>query len=65
MAVLNRAGVRIVQMGGVFTIGVWSDVDGPEVRAALRTLHMHELPLRYLDEDGIPESYKTSKKENR
>jgi hypothetical protein len=36
-AVLNRAGVRIMALEGGATIGVWSDLDGPEVRAALRT----------------------------
>ena len=34
-AVLNRAGVRIMALEGGATIGVWSDLDGPEVRAAL------------------------------
>lgn len=48
-AVLNRAGVRIMQLAGAATIGVWRDLDGPEVRAALRTLGSDGLPVRYLD----------------
>ena len=42
-AVLNRAGVRIMQLDGAAIIGVWSDLDGPEVRAALRTLELDRL----------------------
>ncbi len=39
-AVQNRAGVRIMALEGGATIGVWSDLDGPEVRAALRTFRI-------------------------
>src|ERR1039458_2998266 len=35
--VLNRAGVRLMQLDGVTTIGIWSDLDGPGIRKALRT----------------------------
>lgn len=35
--VLNRAGVGIMWLESELTIGLWSDLDGPEVRAALRT----------------------------
>lgn len=34
--VLGRAGVRFMALEGGVTIGIWSDLDGPEVRAALR-----------------------------
>jgi hypothetical protein len=44
--VLNRAGIRIMALEGGATIGVWSDLDGPEVRAALRTFGSDRLPLR-------------------
>lgn len=57
-AVLNRAGVRIMALDGGATIGVWSDMDGPEVRAALRTFGSDRLPLRYLDGAGVPMRYK-------
>jgi hypothetical protein len=33
-AVLNASGTRIVLLSSVATIGVWNDLDGPEVRAA-------------------------------
>ncbi|MCE5308531.1 MAG: hypothetical protein LLG20_12910 [Acidobacteriales bacterium] len=57
-AILNRAGVRLTALEGGATIGVWSDLDGPEVRAALRTFGSDRLPLRYLDGAGIPMRYK-------
>jgi hypothetical protein len=61
--VLNRAGVRIMALEGGATIGVWSDWDGPEVRAALRAFGSHRLPLRYLDGAGIPMRYKSRRVE--
>jgi hypothetical protein len=62
-AVLNRAGVRIMALEGGATIGVWSDLDGPEVRAALRTLGSDRLPVRYLDGAGVPMRYKVRRVE--
>jgi len=52
-ALLNRTGVRIMRIDAVTTIGVWSDLDGPEIRAALRTLGHGLLPVRYLE--GVPD----------
>jgi len=57
-AVLNQVGVRIMALETGATIGVWSDLDGPEVRAALRTFGSDSLPVRYLDGAGIPIRYK-------
>ena len=57
-AVLNRAGVRIMQLDGVTTIGIWSDLDGPEVRKALRVYGSDRLPIRYLEGAAIPMRYK-------
>jgi hypothetical protein len=57
-AVLNRAGVRIMQIDGVTTIGIWSDLDGPEIRKTLRTFGSGQLPVRYLDGVGVPTRYK-------
>ncbi len=57
-AALKRAGVRIMALEGGATIGVWSDMDGPEVRAALRTFGSDRLPVRYLDGAGVPMRYK-------
>jgi hypothetical protein len=57
-ALLNQSFVRIMRLDGVFTVGVWSDLDGANIRAALRTLDMDHLPVRYLDGAGIPLRYK-------
>jgi hypothetical protein len=57
-AVLNRAGVRIMQLDGVTTIGIWSDLDGSEIRRALRTFGSNQLPVRYLDGASVPARYK-------
>jgi hypothetical protein len=62
-AALNRAGVRIIALEGGATIGLWSDLDGPEVRAALRTFGSDRLPVRYLDGAGIPVRYKVRRVE--
>ena len=56
--VLNLAGVRIMALEAGATIGVWSDLDGPEIRGALKTLKMDDLPVRYLDGVGVPLRYK-------
>lgn len=61
--VLNRSGVRIMAIEGGATIGVWSDLDGPEVRAALRAFASDGLPLRYLDGAGVPMRYKVRRVE--
>jgi hypothetical protein len=56
--VLKNAGVRIMVLEGGVTIGVWSDLDGWEVRSALRAFGADQLPVRYLDGTGIPLRYK-------
>ena len=63
--VLNNAGVRIMRIYDGTAIGVWSDLDGLEIRAALRTLEMDCLPVRHLDEDDIPNKYKYRKLDER
>ena len=57
-AVLNRAGVRLMKLDGITTIGIWSDLDGPEVRKALRVFGSDGLPIRYLDGAAVPMRYK-------
>jgi hypothetical protein len=57
-AALSRTGVRLMELAGGTTIGVWSDLDGPEVRAALGIFGSENLPVRYLDGSGIPERFK-------
>jgi len=62
-AVLNRAGVRIMRLETGATIGVWSDLDGPELRAALHSMGADHLPIRYLDGAGVPMRYKVRRVE--
>lgn len=57
-AVLNRTGVRLMQLDGVTTIGIWSGLDGPELRKALRTFGSDRLPIHYLDGADVPMRYK-------
>ena len=57
-AILNRVGVRIMALEGGAAIGVWSDLNNPEVRAALRTFGSDAPPVRYLDGAGVPMRYK-------
>jgi hypothetical protein len=47
-----------MRLDGAVTIAVWSDLDGPEVRAAVLTFGLDGLPFRYLDGAGIPMRYK-------
>ena len=56
--VLNRSGCRIMQLEGGLTIGIWSDLDGPEIRGALRVLEADQLPVQYLDSPRTPLRYK-------
>jgi hypothetical protein len=59
-AALAKAGVRLMRIDGADYVGIWSDLDGPEVRPALRTYGSHELPVRYLDGD-VPMRFKLRK----
>src|SRR5215831_10380507 len=56
-AVLGWAGVRLIQIGGVMHVGIWSDLDSPVIRAALHIFDSSK-PLLYLDAAGIPPRYK-------
>ena len=62
-ALLNRAGVRIMRIDGATVIGIWSDLEGPEIRAGLLTLGSERLPVRYLDGADIPMRYKARRPE--
>jgi hypothetical protein len=57
-AVLTKAGIRLMRIDGVDMVGIWSDLDGPEIRAALRVYGSDRLAVRYLDGDGIPMKFK-------
>jgi hypothetical protein len=51
---LNRRGVITRLLHGISTLLIPSDRDGPAVRLAIRILGLDDMPLRYLDADGIP-----------
>jgi hypothetical protein len=58
-ALLNRTGARMVVFAaGDEATGIWSDLDGPEVRAAIQTLGRDDLPVVYLDSPRCPNHYK-------
>jgi hypothetical protein len=56
--VLNSTGARIMALKLGPAIGVWSDLDTPEVRSALRVLRLDQLPLRFLDGPAVQMRYK-------
>jgi hypothetical protein len=56
--VLGAAGVHLMELDGVPTVGVWSDLDGPEIREALKIRESGNWPVRYLDGEGIPARHK-------
>jgi hypothetical protein len=55
-AIMNRTGCRLMELDGRVTIGIWADLDGPEIRAAIRAFG--NPPVKYLDSAGIPQRYK-------
>ena len=56
--VLAESGVRLIGGDhGVDYAGIWSDLDGPEVRAAIAVFHSDGVPIRYLDGD-VPMRFK-------
>ena len=64
VAVLNAAGVRLMRLDGVLTVGVWSGSAGLEVQA-LRVLEMDQLGVRPLEDTGIPDRYKVCRIQER
>jgi hypothetical protein len=62
LALMNASGSRIVALeAGTRCVGVWSDQDGPHIRAALHVLGMDGLEVRYLDGPNVPLRYKVRK----
>ena|SRR5215471_410023 len=53
-AVLADAGLRLTQLDGVMTIGIWSSLDSPGLRAALRVFRSEQAPVCYLDAPNVP-----------
>jgi len=56
--VFRLNGVRHLVLNGVPVLGLWSDLDGPHLRAAIRILGNQNVPVRYLDGPGIPMRFK-------
>ena len=57
--ILNAAGVRFLDLEGVRVVGVWSDRDGVEVRAALLATGAAGVPVKYLDAPDVPDRFKS------
>jgi hypothetical protein len=56
---LSESGVRLTELDGVFTIGIWSDLDSPTLRAAIRMFHPEGMPrIAYLDGPSVPTQFK-------
>jgi hypothetical protein len=53
-ALLGRVGMRLMNLDGEDVVGLWSDMDGPEVRAALAVFHPDGGRFAYLDGNDIP-----------
>lgn len=58
MRLLNLAGCRIMRTDSGFQIGVWQDLDGPELRGAIRAVGMGEHPIVHLESADVPLPYK-------
>jgi hypothetical protein len=56
--VLRLNGVRHFYLAGRPVNGIWSDLDAPHIREALRILGNQDIEVRYLDGPGIPLRYK-------
>ncbi len=44
---------------GVLTIGIWSDLDTPELRSHFKTLGLESLPILHLECPQVSIEYKT------
>jgi hypothetical protein len=53
-ALLQRRHVSTVRVNGISTLVIRSDRDGPAVRLAIQLLELSNVPVRYVDGDGIP-----------
>jgi len=58
LRLLNLSGARILRHYSEFRIGVWEDLDGPELRAAIATVGMSELRIVHLESAEVPLRYK-------
>jgi hypothetical protein len=57
MRLLNLTGCRIIRNESVLEIGVWEDLDGVEIRQALRTVGLDAHPIVHLESAGVDLRY--------
>lgn len=55
---MNITGCRIIRDGEQLLVGVWSDLDGLDIRAAIRGLGMQSLRVVHLESSDVPVDYK-------
>lgn len=65
LRLLNLAGVRIIRRGSDLQIGVWEELDGVEIRQALRTVGLDAHPVVHLESPGIDFRYKVRRTPDR
>ena len=54
---LSRCGVRLIELDGVMSAGIWSWLNSIILREAIATFSP-DAPILYLDGNGIPDRYK-------
>ncbi|MGI9074289.1 MAG: hypothetical protein ACR2JB_23920 [Bryobacteraceae bacterium] len=58
MQLLNLCGVRIMRYDSELRLGMWEDLDGPELRHAIAAVGMHELRVVHLESAEVPIRFK-------
>lgn len=58
LRLLNLAGTRIMRTDSGFQVGIWEDLDGPELRTAIRSVGMSAYPVLHLEDAGVALQYK-------
>jgi hypothetical protein len=65
MRLLNLAGVRIMRNGSGLQIGIWQDLDSPEIREAIRALGLDVHPVVCLETAEVPIRFKVRRTPDR
>jgi broad specificity phosphatase PhoE len=55
---LSLAGCRIIREDSEIQIGIWEDLDGPEIREAIRAVGLDVHPIVYLESAEVPIRFK-------
>jgi len=62
LALLNRLDARLLPVESApDAVGLWSDLDGPDVRSAIRAAGLGDRVVQYLDGQDVPMRYKARK----